>query len=134
MADFDVHQVREAAARAIWDTEHDGVPAWEAAGEPYPSNEYRHEADAAMAVIVPAVTAQIRALHYPSRRDVDRTPMCPDCRGKAGTHPCGCWQEYDLWPVCGECGEQPTPYEDEDYPCPTVRLLDQIEAAVRGEQ
>jgi hypothetical protein len=85
----------------------------------------------ALPVIVSTVLAEIRALHYPARRDTDRTPVCPECNGKAGTHPCGCWAESDLWPICGECGEQPTPFEDEDYPCPTVRLCDQIEAVLR---
>lgn len=131
MADFDVQQVVEAAARAQV-----GVGSAYGSWDELSAVARRHwiaETWAAVAVIVPAVTQQIRTLHYPANRDAERTPICRECRGRAGTHPCGCWQEYDLWPVCGECGEQPTPYEDEDYPCLTVRLCDGLDDAARGD-
>ena len=114
MPDFDVQQVREAVESR---TRQMGYLI------------SHRETDAALAVIVPAITAPIRSLHYAARRDVARTPICPDCHGKAGTYPCGCWQDSDILPVCGECGPQPSPYEADDYPCPTIRLCDALDAA-----
>ena len=80
-----------------------------------------HEAE-----VVGSVLDRIDALHYPANRDLDRTPICTQCHGKAGTHPCGCWQDTDLYPICGECGEQDVLYEWADYPCPTRQLTNQI--------
>jgi hypothetical protein len=104
VADFDVQQVREAAARALFDdsyrdraaTERDYI--WPQLN--LETSEWPRQADAAMAVIVPAVTARIRALHRPYTVS-------------AGTY-------------CKHSGSR--------WPCGTSRLLDQIEAAVRGEQ
>lgn len=83
-----------------------------------------HEAE-----VVGQILDLIDKLHYPANRDLDRTPICTQCHGKAGTHPCGCWQDTDLYPICGECGEQDVLYEWADYPCPTRRLT----AEIRGE-
>ena len=80
-----------------------------------------HEAET-----VASVLDLIDKLHYPANRDLDRTPICTQCHGKAGTHPCGCWQDTDLYPICGECGEQDVLYEWADYPCPTRQLTNQI--------
>ena len=92
-----------------------------------------HQAAAALSVALDAILEPIEALHYPANRDFDRTPICADCHGKAGTHPCGCWAEYDQYPICGECGAQDhMPLESDDYPCPTRRACDQIRAELGG--
>lgn len=118
---MDREKLCEDVAREVWD-------------EAEPTEGHVDAIRLALPMIVAAVTGELRKLHYPARRDALRTPICPDCKGKAGTHPCGCWASYDIYPVCGECGEQPTPYEDEDYPCPTARRLDQIDAEVGRTQ
>ena len=70
-----------------------------------------------------AAVERVRALHYAADNDPARTPICPDCHGKAGIHPCGCWAETDREHVCGVCNEgckdMATP-----YPCATIRALD----------
>ncbi len=52
---------------------------------------------------------------------------CPDCDGKAGVHPCGCWADVDIEYVCAECDKSK---ERAAWPCPTIRA---IEAALGGE-
>ena len=46
------------------------------------------------------VSAAVRAIHYPAYNEQNRdrgtlVPICPDCGGKAGVHPCGCWAGRD---------------------------------------
>lgn len=118
---LDIDALLKATAQEVWDEEE-------------PSDGHLDAVWLSLAVIVPAVTAEVRALHHAAYRDGDRTPICPDCHGKAGTHPCGCWREYDVLPVCAECGSQPTPFEADDWPCPTARLLDELDATARGER
>ena len=62
MPDFDVPKVREAAARAEFRMVYGSAVSWERARGPL-QEAYLRGAAAAMSVIVPAVTAQIRALH-----------------------------------------------------------------------
>ncbi len=84
----------------------------------------------ALPVIAKALLAPLREMHYAAYQDANRNPICPDCHGKAGTHPCGCWAKYDTVPVCGVCWEG-WKYIAVEWPCPTVRLLDAIEAEVQ---
>ncbi len=107
MPDFDVHQVREAAARAA----HDARCVFHTSSGKFLGHygiqqTVEWDVDAAMAVIVPAVTAQIRALHRCYHEDYLDVDCCSECSSETWWSP---------------------------YPCPTVRLLDQIDAAVRGE-
>lgn len=64
----------------------------------------------------------LRALHYPAYNDVNRTPLCENCHGKAGVHECGCWSEDDYEPVCGHC-YQGYKGMSVPYPCPTIRTV-----------
>ena len=111
MPDFDVPQVVEAAARAAYEASQrfnrDGVRAeeWELLPE-YWRRIFRAQATAALAVIVPAVTEQIRALHH---------------------------EEGYYFSIPGET-VQICELCDTDWPCPTVRLCDELDAAARGEQ
>lgn len=109
MPDFDVQQVVEAAARAAYEDAmtKKGTPfePWETLPE-YWRRIFRSQACAALAVIVPAVTEQIRALHH---------------------------EEGYYFSIPGET-VQICELCDTDWPCPTVRLLDELDAAVRGEQ
>ena len=67
---------------------------------------------------------RVRALHYAANSDYARTPLCEECQGRAGVHPCGCWAEKDRQPVCGHCNVadlgQRVP-----WPCPTIQVLDE---------
>lgn len=49
---------------------------------------------------------------------------CPDCGGKAGVHPCGCWADTDMEYVCSECKEG---QKSVSWPCPTVRAIQESE-------
>ena len=75
-----------------------------------------------------AKVERVRALHRPAYNDVARSPMCEDCGGKAGVHPCGCWAENDYEFVCAVCN-QGTKNQSVPWPCPTVRALDCAKAA-----
>ena len=63
----------------------------------------------------------VAALHYPADNTPGREPICPECEGRAGVHPCGCWTPDDRQPVCGHCNG----YRDTSipWPCPTARAL-----------
>jgi len=82
------------------------------------------ERDAAL-----AREAKVRELHRRTHavfswRDGMRVDdPCPDCDGKAGVHPCGCWADEDAEFVCSECliGTKGSPAP---WPCPTIRALD----------
>ena len=103
MPDFDVPQVREAAARAEFRRVYGSVVSWERARGPLQA-AYLQGAAAAMSVIVPAVTQQIRALHH----DV---VAYDDFAMTSGRRECSCGRSD----------------------CPTVRLLDELDAAVRAD-
>ena len=74
-----------------------------------------------------AKVERVRALHYAADNDGPLTPRCPDCEGKAGANPCGCWAPQDRQPVCGECSKS---YRGHSmpWPCPTIRALEESEA------
>ena len=114
---FDVQQIVETAAKASYGASQrfnrDGVRAeeWDLIPE-YWRRIFRAQARAALAVIVPAVTEQIRALHTCS----DSNP------GEAGR------KQQEAGPWLGDCNACWL-----RYPCPTVRLLDELDAAARGD-
>jgi hypothetical protein len=99
-----------------------------------PEHSRRHwlvETAAALPLAVDAILAPIEALHYAANPDADRTPACDECHGKAGTHPCGCWAEFDRLPVCGGCyGEER--YEAVPWPCRTRQACDALRAEYGG--
>lgn len=71
-----------------------------------------------------AIVAPALALHYPALNTPDRQPVCPDCWGRSGAHPCGCWNPGpDLEPVCGTCQTHDRHPHAVPYPCPTVLAL-----------
>lgn len=130
MTAFDRQQIIEAAARTIHD---DACLYYHHRDEEPPGCHIdiaRKDAALVLPVIVAAVLKPIRELHYPADNDAARTPRCPECLGKAGVHPCGCWADEDQQPVCGHCYWLRSVREP--WPCPTVRLLDQIEADSKG--
>lgn len=64
------------------------------------------------------------AMHYPAINDSARTPLCPDCEGAAGHHPCGCWApEGGVKPVCGHCHTGGRVASSVPWPCPTAVAL-----------
>lgn len=115
---LDIDVLTEQAARAqvaVCDTEPDG---W-AVISPKAREGWLRETTAALAVIVPAVTAEVRALHSSTDEPTSDHYHCrPSECDQAG--------EGSLKPVCDEC--------DMPSPCPTVRLLDELDAAARGER
>ena len=113
MPDFDVQQIRGKTADAIALSV---LPSYYTAADRemvlnLPTIADDHRARAALAVIVPAVTEQIRALHQPN----------PGCSFTPWN---GEKVEFDGCKTCGAVR----------YPCPTLRLCDELDAAARGEQ
>lgn len=98
---LDINVLIEQAARAIVANIDSRPGAWDALS-PQAREYWLGESTTALAVIVPAVTAEIRALH---------------ARGVANR----CWECHDLLGL-------------ERYPCRTVRLLDELDAAAKGER
>lgn len=127
MADFDVQQVAYDAAMETWDDHEE------------PTEGQIDAMILGMSVIVPAVTEQVRALHkrvhlvFTWNSGLHAEDPCPECDGKAGEWPCGCWGDYDIEYHCLECSSL-TEKHRVAWPCPTVRLLDELDAAARGEQ
>ena len=116
-----LQQVAEAAAKAAYEAEVHWLPnifggtvevGWDDISEEE-RQRWRNEQAAALAVIVPAVTEQVRALHTCS----DSNP------GEAGR------EQQEAGPWLGDCKECWL-----RHPCPTLRLLDELDAAARGEQ
>ena len=70
-----------------------------------------------------AKVERVRALHRPAYNDAARSPICPDCDGKAGVHPCGCWADTDYEPVCAVCNEGHKGMSV-PWPCETIRAFD----------
>lgn len=71
-----------------------------------------------------SLAAAALAIHYPAYNDGDRTPLCPECNGAEGTHPCGCYSpEGVVEVVCGHCHTGGYHSYAIPYPCPTVRAL-----------
>ena len=56
---------------------------------------------------------------------------CPECHGKAGVHPCGCWADEDTQYECLECAQPKGggSRRVSPWPCPTVALLNPTEGA-----
>lgn len=85
------------------------------------NNELRAERDALAARL-----AAVEALHRPAhaifnwQSGMRYEDPCPDCNGKAGVHPCGCWSDTDTEYVCRECHQ---PGSGNTWPCPTTRAL-----------
>jgi hypothetical protein len=126
---LDIDALLKATAQVVWD-------------EAEPSDGHLDAVWLSLAVIVPAVTAEIRALHKPvhltfSWRDgVRAEDPCETCGGKAGgDQECGCWGDVDRTLYCLACSDLSghTSFHAE-HPCPTVRLLDELDGAARGEQ
>lgn len=55
---------------------------------------------------------------------------CPECDGKAGVHPCGCWADSDVQYVCQGCSEVDNGHVL--YPCLTVRAITGQESGDSG--
>ena len=108
MPDFDVQQVVESAARAMFKRTTGGD--WNQLLDSV-KETWHFEARAALAVIVPAVTEQIRATHHEVH----------DCNYDECLRINGDCLFVDQ---CS-CGQQP---------CEEARLLDELDAAARGEQ
>ena len=90
-------------------------------------NEEDREFYTAARTDVPALVAALRAvleLHREARNDAKLTPPCDQCHGDPGVHPCGCWAD-EKWPtVCAVCTDPRHGYHLE-YPCPTVRAIEE---------
>lgn len=103
---LDIDALLKATAQEVWDEEE-------------PSDGHLDAVWLSLAVIVPAVTAEVRALHSSTDEPTSDHYHCrPSECDQAG--------EGSLKPVCDEC--------DMPSPCPTVRLLDELDAVVRGER
>ena len=84
---------------------------------------------------VERLRAGIEALHRPvlpvfSWRDGLRfEEPCPECHGKAGVHPCGCWADEDTQYECLECAQPKGggSRRVSPWPCPTAALLNPTE-------
>ena len=73
---------------------------------------------------------KVLALHYKADDTAGREPVCPECEGRAGEHPCGCWSSEDRVAVCGHCREG-WKGASVPYPCPTARALGVTEEGER---
>lgn len=98
--------------------------------------------DAALAAIVPAVTAEVRKLHRPVhltfswKEGVRAEEPCEVCGGKAGPErECGCWGDVDRYVYCLACSDlSGHTSHHKDHPCPTGNLLDALDAQARGQR
>jgi hypothetical protein len=71
-----------------------------------------------------ATIANVQTLHYAAYNELGHAPICSECHGKAGTHPCGCWSEEDTQAVCAVCRRYVNGHWlSEVYPCPTAAVL-----------
>ncbi len=90
-----------------------------------------------LADVLGVTPEQIRALHKPVHltfswaQGVRAEDPC-EVGGKAGNdRECGCWGDVDRYVYCLDLSGHTSHHED--HPCPTVRLLDELDAAARGE-
>lgn len=90
---LDIDALLKATAQEVWDEEE-------------PSDGHLDAVWLSLAVIVPAVTAEIRALHSPI---IASQPICRECSRKI-------FRSVDLIP----------------HPCPTVRVLDELDKSVQS--
>lgn len=117
----DVDRAVEAGARALRDSFED-------------PDDAQLFADLAITAAWPVLSAKLRELHRPveyafSWRDgLHRYEPCQSCKGKAGTHPCGCWQDADREYECRQCSRLDGGKGVKvSYPCATARLLGDID-------
>lgn len=104
---IDRDKLIEDAARAEWAVVWPGIPWTEDAGK------FKVGTAAALPVIVSAVTDEIRTLHVEGSRPDSEHYYCePSECDRAG--------EGELRPYCQECWTW--------YPCPTMRLVDALDA------
>lgn len=111
---LDIDALLKATAQEVWDEEE-------------PSDGHLGAVWLSLAVIVPAVTAEVRALHHRhSTALMDYDCECGDC-----DHEGDCPITHTS--VCIPCS---APELDHYviWPCPTARLLDELDATVRGER
>ena len=79
--------------------------------------------------------AGIEALHRPVhpvfswKTGLRYEEPCPDCHGKAGVHPCGCWADEDMTYECAECATSKGGGSRRvvPWPCETAALLNPTE-------
>ena len=111
MTAIDRQQIIEDAARAMHNTA--GWWPWErlSTEEPLWAEGWRDNAKAALPVIVAAALKPIRELHAAGE------PVCVETGHTPSRCPCS-----EVF--CEGCGES--------MPCPTVRLLDEIESSAKG--
>lgn len=135
MGTIDKAALIEQAARVQWASCWPGVP-WPA-DDAMTVETWSHDTAAALPVIAKALLAPLRELHKPVHltfswnSGIHADDPCETCGGKAGTHECGCWGDYDSPIYCNSCSAPGHYRQSVDYPCPTVRLLDAIEAEVQ---
>ena len=95
------------------------------------------QAQAVLPVIAKALLAPLRELHKPVHltfswsSGVRAEAPCETCGGKAGTHECGCWGDLDRLIFCEACSAVSEFKHSVAHPCPTLALLDAIEAEVQ---
>ena len=109
MSTIDRAALIEQAARAQWASCWPGLP-WPA-GDAITVETWSHDTAAALPVIAKALLAPLRELHSP----IDAVMFS----GRTET----------LTKVCSACGTDDGNWQR--HPCPTVRLLDAIEAEVQ---
>ena len=120
MTAIDRQQIIEDAAKAEWAAVWPGIPYETSPGA---HADFAKGTAAALPVIVAAALKPIRELHDPADNDAARTPRCPECLGKAGVHPCGCWRDVDEdGHICKACSKPGR--VSEPWPCPTIAALD----------
>ena len=79
----------------------------------------------------------IRELHRPVHAifswsgGLELRDPCPDCGGKAGVHPCGCWGDTDVTFHCLTC-RTGTKGRLTEWPCGTAKLVYSSEELDRG--
>jgi len=118
-------------------THHNGCHGEDDWGPSLSTKDGDELAAAALPVIAKALFAPLRELHKPVNlifswnSGVRSEDPCETCGGKAGVHPCGCWGDYDLPVYCEACSAASEFKRSVAHPCPTVLLLDAIEAEVQ---
>ena len=109
------------------------------AGVAVPSSTWRSldQAEGLLAEVdrLRAIESGIEALHRPVhpvfswKTGLRFEEPCPECHGKAGVHPCGCWADEDTTYECAECAMPKGGGSRRviPWPCPTAALLDSTE-------
>jgi hypothetical protein len=85
--------------------------------------------DEGLAAIHAAIIAPVLDLHYEAYNDVEMSPVCPHCRGRAvELEFCGCWspKDTDRTTFCASCvvrDHSGVRYSAQPWPCPTLQAL-----------